>query len=95
VSGLRGADVTPTQIKLARHALGLPNDQKRSYRNRYFTPIGSRAYVEWCDMVADGMARGKEDGSRAFFWMTLEGAIEASEPGETLDMEDFENEAMI
>lgn len=93
---MRGAEVTPAQIKLARHALGLPNDRKRSYRNRYFTPIGSAAYVEWCDMVADGKARGKEDGSpQAFFWLRVEGATEACEPGETLDMEDFENEALL
>jgi hypothetical protein len=28
-------ELTPRQIELARHALGLPNQYKKSYRNRF------------------------------------------------------------
>jgi hypothetical protein len=89
--------MTPAQIKLARHALGLPNDHRRSYRNRYFAPIGGIAYVEWCDMVADGLARGKEEAgsSLALFYLTVAGAARVLNADETLDIDDFDSEAAL
>lgn len=77
------------QITLARHALGLPNDRRRSYRNRYFAPAGMDVENEWNDMVSHGWAE-RGDGIRSIaFWLTRSGAEMALDPGESLDMEDF------
>lgn len=78
--------MTPEQRKLARHALGLPNDQKRSYRNRYFTHATSPV---WVAMKAAGEADGRANGPGDFWWLTIKGAELALDPGETLDREDF------
>ena len=86
--------MTPHQLKLARHALGLPNDQMRSYRNRYIAVPGTREYGSWEEMVAAGeavktsgdeMGLGKND----HFRLRHAAAKAALEPGERLDMEDF------
>lgn len=44
--------LTPAQRELARHALGLPNDRKRSYRNRFIASKGHADFAEWEVMVA-------------------------------------------
>ncbi len=87
--------MNPKQIENARHALGLPNENKRSYRNRFVTGPGSIDYLHWMQMVTDGHAR-RLDGSKSqltggddYFWLTTEDAIAALEPGEKLDQEDF------
>lgn len=86
--------MTPHQRELARHALGLPNDNKRSYRNRYIIQPGTRAHEFWELMVAAGeavktpgaeMGLGKND----HFRLRYSAAVSALEPGEKLDMEDF------
>lgn len=82
--------MTPAQIKLARHALGLPNRRRQSYRNRYFAGEGSFAYIEWCKMIEDGVARGvKLSHGNPVFWLTRQGAELALKPGESLDPGDF------
>lgn len=88
--------LTPRQLALARHALGLPNGKRRSYRNHYVVGPHSSAHAEWTAMVADGLAfrnnhisgsqmLGKDD----LFHLTRVGAEDALEPDETLDLEDF------
>lgn len=84
--------MTPEQKKLARHALGLPNDRKRSYRNRFFA--GPADTQQWDAMVEAGEAHGEKASARqkdepVFFWLTFPGARRALEPGETLCSEDF------
>ena len=83
----------PEQIELARHALGLPNKGRRSYRNRFVTGPGSLDYLHWVQMVNDGHARRRSGsaltGGDDFFWLTAVGACEALLPGEKLDQEDF------
>lgn len=80
--------MTPAQRALARHALGLPNAGRRSYRNRFLTGGES---PDWRALEAAGHAEsGKADElGRTWFWLTRAGAEAALEPGERLCPEDF------
>jgi hypothetical protein len=78
-----------TQRRLARHALGLPNSRKRSYRNRYFTTQKGEAFNAWLGMADRQLAGFQDAGSQVFFWLTRVGAEAALERGESLDTEDF------
>lgn len=84
--------LSPKQRELARHALGLPNKKRTSYRNHYVVD-GGTDHDEWCALVGAGLARmqkGKEiTGGMDGFWLTEAGARLALEPGEKLDAEDF------
>ena len=85
--------MTPTQIELARHALGLPNRNRVSYRNHYVTGQDAPEHREWCAMVDAGEARrGKPSqltGGDDCFWLTAKGAALALHAGEALNREDF------
>lgn len=82
--------MTPDQLRLARHALGLPNDQRRSYRNYYVAALHTLGEMTWDDLVRSGMAeRGENRRTSVGFCLTDKGAAAALEPGETLDPEDF------
>lgn len=85
--------MTPEQIELARHALGLPNGRRQSYRNHFVAGEGHSDYVAWCDLVEKGFARGRKGnqltGGDPVFWLTLAGASLALRRGERLDPEDF------
>lgn len=82
--------MTPEQKTLARHALGLPNKDKRSYRNRYYTGPADQC---WDAMFAADEAGMEILGSgRRWFWLTHKGARAALEPGESLCPEDFPTE---
>lgn len=76
------------QIRLARHALGLPNDRRQSYRNRF---LAGGEHAEWRAMEAAGLAEADTTGGKGmtWFWLTREGAEAALEPGESLCPEDF------
>lgn len=83
--------MTPEQIRLARHALGLPNKRRQSYRNRYFVSAGAPARAEWTALVVARLATAEpcdRDGMD-LFKLTAAGAIAALEAGERLDREDF------
>lgn len=86
--------MTHEQKALARHALGLPNERRCSYRNRFVTGPGGADFHAWMDMVDAGLAR-RSDGSKLpfggddLFRLTRAGADQALEPGERLDPEDF------
>ena len=87
--------MTPEQKNLARHALGLPNKNKCTFRNRFYS---SKDNPEWSGMVEAGEAKVapvKSDmiADYAVFWLTRIGAVRALEPGERLDREDFPTEA--
>lgn len=88
--------MTPKQRELARHALGLPNEQKCSYRNRYIVSVAVSAYAEWVEMArADEALRIWWEGGakdRVLFMLTYEGALLALDGGEKLDIEDFPSE---
>lgn len=84
--------MTPAQRELARHALGLPNDRRRSYRNRYFTPANGEVAEQWRAMVAAGEAEGGKPAgkiSSLFFCLTRKGAELALDARECLCPEDF------
>lgn len=88
--------MTPKQRKLARHALGLPNRARRSYRNRFVaTYCEGGDYDQWSEMTDAGLAErapvltGSQGRKRARFWLTEVGARAALDPGETLCREDF------
>ena len=81
--------MTPEQLKLARHALGL-DYKKVSYRNRYYTIGRGQEHKEWLAMVEKGYAIEDSvlpDSTR--FELTRKGAEAALLPGETLCPEDF------
>lgn len=85
--------MTPEQIELARHALGLPNSRRKTYRNHFVTGPGHSDYDNWQAMVKDGHARRRAGnqitGGDDLFWLTKEGATLALKKGERLDLEDF------
>lgn len=85
--------MTPAQIDLARHALGLPNKRKTSYRNHFVTGEGSGNYADWNAMVEARMARVRRNvemyGGDDYFRLTVEGAKAALAKGEKLSAEDF------
>ena len=85
--------MTPAQITLARHALGLPNDRKKSFRNRFCAGKGHKDHPAWRAMVAAGMATVRHGegglGGQDTFSLTVKGATVALQKGETLCGEDF------
>ena len=82
--------MTPSQRKMARHALGLDGKRRRSYRNRYFAAVDTPAEDEWNELCRRGDAkREKGSGKLVHFYLTDEGASKALDEGEILDPEDF------
>lgn len=85
--------MTKTQRDLARHALGLPNKRKVSYRNYFVTGEGSSDYDHWVAMVAMGASRQRKgndlSGGDDVFRLTRAGAEYALNDGEKLSSEDF------
>lgn len=89
--------MTPRQINLARHALGLTK-QCMSYRNYFTASRGHVDYADWMAMVEAGYAVRRDGswlpfGGDDIFHMTIAGAKCVLRPGETLDREDFPQQA--
>jgi hypothetical protein len=86
-------EMTPKQIELARHALGLPNKARRSYRNHFCASPGHDDYDDWMLMVESAMARkfrgNQITGGDDVFSLTVAGARKALKRGEHLDPADF------
>lgn len=88
--------MTPRQRELARHALGLPNKQRTSYRNYFVTGPGSADYDDWTAMVEAGEAIGRTSvllGGDTLFVLTRLGTRAALDEGERMDEEDEVREA--
>lgn len=87
--------MTPRQIELARHALGLDGKRKMSYRNHFVTGPGpgNDDHPQWLAMVEAGDAvkrRGSVlTGGDDLFRLTLQGARAALCGKERLNPEDF------
>lgn len=85
--------LTPAQVKLARHALGLVDGRKASYRNRFAANPARADHADWMRMCRKGAAQRRSaqavGGSLDLFWLTTAGAEAVLLPGETLDPEDF------
>ena len=93
-SGAGEGDLSPEQRELARLALGLPNRNNRSNRNRFVTGPGGDDYAHWMAMVDAGLARRRDGKTLPFggddmFSLTLAGAKAAKRRNEGLDSEDF------
>jgi hypothetical protein len=88
------AELTPRQIELARHALGLTRS-KTSYRNHFCAHAGSDDHKHWDDMVEKGFANVKRNfslsGNGDAFWLNIKGAKAVLRRGEKLSKEDFPN----
>lgn len=83
--------MTDRQRELARHALGLPNQQNTSYRNRFCAGLGHGDYADWLNMVEAGYAvrqTGTIWGDDEMFYLTLKGALLARDKKEHLSAED-------
>lgn len=83
--------MTPYQIDLARHALGLSRS-KISYRNYFVTGEYAQDYKDWMGMVEAGNAKMNKSPlspKDVCFWLTPEGAKKALKRGEKLCAEDF------
>ncbi len=82
--------MTPEQRRMARHALGLTDGRKTSYRNRYYAHFGSVKGTAWDSLVEQKLAE-KEAGETSLtgYFLTLAGAKSVLEPGERLCSEDF------
>lgn len=91
--------MTPRQLDLARHALGLPHRSRCSYRNRFVVAAKGSDFAEWQALVAAGLAQQHRShwkdgtpmyvGGAILFTLTRAGAQAALLPGEQLDPEDF------
>ena len=81
--------MTKTQRNLARHALGLPNRQRRSYRNRYAASPQTDENRQWLFMVVAGWAELEQSAQLMHYRLTPEGARLALNSGDKLDPEDF------
>ena len=81
------------QRELARHALGLPNGKRTSYRNHFVTGEGSPDYEPWIVMCAADLATRRKGspltGGDDLFCLTTAGAELALDVDEKLDPEDF------
>ena len=73
--------------ELSRHALGLPNKKRTSYRNRFY---GLPDDPAWVAMIGKGWATSTpQPGELVCFQLTREGAELALNPSENLCKEDF------
>lgn len=82
--------MSPKQIELARHALGLPNVHRRSYRNYFACGEGHPDHTTWIEMVAAGNAAERRvPFGNSTFQLTRKGADAALDDHEYLDPEDW------
>lgn len=82
---LVGASVTDVQKQLARHALGLPNTSRTSYRRYFISPVGTDSHTEWTLMVLAGDATKPNSPRSDLFLVTRQGAEAVLLPGEQLE----------
>ncbi|TDR94163.1 hypothetical protein [Enterovirga rhinocerotis] len=85
-------DLSAHERELARHALGLPHADKRSWRNHYVVGSGPD-HEAWLGLLRDGLACRRPGspltGGDDLFWLTQVGAEGALDPGEMLAIKDF------
>ena len=83
--------MTPRQIELARHALGLTNGRKETYRTHFCAGPGHVDFEDWMGLVRGGRASvvvgGAMSGGDHVFRLFRDTAEKVLRPGETLDPE--------
>jgi hypothetical protein len=81
--------MTESQRELGRHALGLPNKQRTTYRNHFCAGQGHTDYLDWMAMVSEGNAVRADgtplSGGDDVFSLTIQGARLCLNPNEHLD----------
>ncbi len=85
--------MTPQQIELARHALGLPNKKHTTNRNYFCTGPGSKDFDAWEAMVAEGNAIRRittQFGGDNLYYLTMKAALSVRGPKEHISREDAE-----
>lgn len=90
-------NLTHREIELGRHALGLPNMQRKSYRNRYYVAAGTLGALAWDGMVKKGAAEKYAAASGQtldLYCMTDHGAVACLKEKERLCPEDLPNFAL-
>ena len=84
--------MTPNQIELVRHALGL-NYRNKSFRNHFVAGKTHSDYPAWIMLVESGDAGVKHthhlSAGDSCFWATEKGAKAVLKKGESLCAEDF------
>ena len=84
--------MTPDQIELVRHALGL-NYRKKSFRNHFVAGKTHSDYQAWMQLVGSGDAGVRHthhlSAGDSCFWATEKGARAVLKRGESLCPEDF------
>lgn len=84
--------MTPAQIKLARHALGLNAGCLISRRNVFVAASDTADFYEWRAMVEAGLAEFRSvfnSSGAEVFKLTRAGAEAALRPGDRLNPEDW------
>ena len=76
------------QLKMARHALGLPNKTNFTKRNYYTSTPGCDGWDDLEGLVSDGLAVKTKYHTEYVFNLTLEGAKAALLPKEHLSREE-------
>ncbi len=82
--------MTPEQIAVARHALGLTGRNRESFRNSFVTGAGCENHALWLAMVdaGDAIKRDGENlpfGGDDLFYLTLQGAMKVLRPDERFE----------
>ncbi|RWO06400.1 MAG: hypothetical protein EOS07_22005 [Mesorhizobium sp.] len=79
----------PQQRRLARAALGLPNAERTSYRNKHYTSGKGDYHDAWVALQLHGLAVLGTDDGLAVFRLTRAGARLALEASEKVREADF------
>lgn len=83
------------QKELARHALGLPNKQKMTYRNHFVAGSGHPDFHDWLEMTSRGeaaMRTGRAmSGGDPIFYVTPLGLTLAVDLREKVGREELES----
>lgn len=91
--------MTPSQIELGRHALGLPNKRRTSYRNHFVAGADHPDHENWVEMVMNGCAERRVgsvlSGGDDVFVLTRSGASRCLKAKEKLSADDFEPKCSI
>ena len=90
-AGRLDIEMSEKQQDMARHALGLPNREYRSYRNHFCIGPGGDGYEDWLDLASKGLAIRRTVshwGGDDMFYLTLKGALMARLPNESISAED-------
>ena len=85
------AEMTDRQRELSRHALGLPNDRRVTYRNRFIVGPGMTNFQEWEDLAEKGLAVKSAGETANCYQLTLAAARMVLHKNERICREDADH----